>query len=112
MNIYEMLLANAMGESGGGGGGGSSDFSTATVTITNTAEQYYTIVCPNIYDGEMYSDISKGDLPDDFEIVLYKGQCRLTVSGYDEATLAVTGNIEAELGGSALITGNGTITIS
>ena len=26
MKIYEMLLANAMGESGGGGGGGNSDF--------------------------------------------------------------------------------------
>ena len=108
----EDFLSIAGYETPGGGGGGSSDFSTATVTITNTAEQYYTIVCPNIYDGKMYSDINKGDLPDDFEIVLYKGQCRLIVSGYDEATLAVTGNIEAELGGSALITGNGTITIS
>ena len=36
MNIYEMLLANAMGESGGGGGGGSSDFSTAQVTLNLT----------------------------------------------------------------------------
>ena len=56
MSIYDMLLANAMGESGGGGGGGggSSDFSTAEVTVVaingsvelynsyNETEQYYT----------------------------------------------------------------------
>ena len=33
MSIFDMLLANAMGESGGGGGGGSSDYSTAQVTV-------------------------------------------------------------------------------
>ena len=36
MSIFEMLLANALGESGGGGGGGSSDFSTAQVTFNAT----------------------------------------------------------------------------
>jgi len=112
MSIFEMLLANAMGESGGGGGGGSSDFSTATVTITNESENGYTIVCPNLYDGEMYSDITDGDLPGDFEIVLYKGQCKLQIYGYDEVTLTATGNIEVGYGGFALITGDGTITIS
>lgn len=37
MSIFDMLLANAMGE-GGGGGGGSSDFSVVTGTFTNTNE--------------------------------------------------------------------------
>ena len=40
MKIYEMLLANAMGESGGGGGGGGGDFATAEVTF-NAAEGFF-----------------------------------------------------------------------
>lgn len=113
MKLSDMLFANAMMGEGGGGGGGGGDFSTATVTITNESEKYdFYIVCPNIFDGVMYSDISLGDLPNDFEIVLYKGQCRLLIFNYDEVVLTATGDIEAEYGGSALITGNGTITIS
>lgn len=33
MSIFDMLLANALGESGGGGGGGSSDFVKAHITL-------------------------------------------------------------------------------
>ena len=40
MSIFDMLLANAMGESGGGGGGGSSDFSTAQVTVTMAENEW------------------------------------------------------------------------
>lgn len=39
MKIYDMLLAQAMGEGGGGGGGG--DFATAEVTF-NATEGFFT----------------------------------------------------------------------
>ena len=45
MSIFDMLLANAMGESGGGGGG-SSDFSTATVTVNLAEDTYLNLLCP------------------------------------------------------------------
>ena len=38
MSIFDMLLANALGESGGGGG--SSDFSTAQVTVTMAENEW------------------------------------------------------------------------
>lgn len=44
MNLYEMLLANALGESGGGGGGGSSDLdiilAKTTITIADADNAY------------------------------------------------------------------------
>lgn len=114
MKIYEMLLANAMGESGGGGGGGSSDFSTAQVTIINNSSSSSLIMSvPNLFMGEMYSYLNKADITGDVqEIVLYKGKCTAMVTYSNTGVaLSCTGDITIS-GLSAIITGDGTITIS
>ena len=112
MSIFDMLLANAMGE---GGGGGSSDFSTAEVTfIDNSSSSSFTISVPNLFMGDMYSLLTKGDISggDVQEIVLYKGKSTATISySNSSVTLSCTGDITIN-GLNATITGNGTITIS
>ena len=70
MSIYDMLLSNAMGESGGGGGGGSSDLTVTIQTLnipqtTLTGEEsdgrYYAsaevgTMCSEIVDGIPYDE--------------------------------------------------------
>ena len=42
MSIYDMLLSNAMGESGGGGGSsGDEDFVKATITLEATGTEHF-----------------------------------------------------------------------
>ena len=95
MSIFEMLLANAMGESGGGGGGGSNDFSTAEVTFVALGEDpdggggWTNIVC--IVDDNINSLLSDFDsCPNPVTVVLYKGHAYGVASGMN---MAVSGNI-------------------
>ena len=105
MSIFEMLLANAMGESGGGGGGGSSDFSTAEVTITNTAEDTTIQLMGTCIDED-------GLVIDGFAyygettitIVLYKGSQSVNIS-MAELT-STNGNITGNLADGFTITGD------
>lgn len=73
MSIFDMLLANAMGESGGGGG--SSDISTAQVTVTFEGEW-----CPLVASFvSVDSETSNTYIGDTFHsgdvaaVILYKG---------------------------------------
>ena len=125
MNLYEMLLANALGESGGGGG--SSDFSTATLTINNPDEHGIAVygailITPengSPYITSMYPE--HGDAPTNTQIVLSVVVCEggMHFQMWDDTvqedvtTDNYTGDIEKITGRSIYsITGNGTITIS
>ena len=109
MSIFEMLLANAMGESGGGGG--SSDFSTAEVQIGNTSGAPVSCGIPIVED--MYDDstaittINRDDV-NTYKVILYKGKSYIFI---DSENIALTGDISTE-DGFLLVTGDGTITIS
>ena len=99
----------------GQSGGGSSDFSTATVTIINNSGQNFVAACPNLYDDRMYITVDSADMGADFpfEVVLYKGEGNLALPKETSLTLTATGDISASSSGrAAIITGDGTITIS
>ena len=107
MSIFDMLLANAMGESGGGGGGGSSDFSTAQVTISGLDADVQGCF---VYEKEDVAYTYGAEFYDGtYTIVLYKGMAYLYYSG--EKTVTVTGSGTAEQN-DIYVTGDCTITIS
>ena len=113
MNIYEMLLANAMGESGGGGGGGSSDFSTAQVTIEITASEEVRVSMASVYEDEGEGEYGTGSIlweSGTYTAVLYKGHCFTAVEGTN-LEITCTGDIEGSAGAYD-ITGNCTISIA
>ena len=119
MSIYDMLLANAMGEGGGGGGGGSSDFSTATVTVMDENEYGAVINGPFLYAGYynvIYPDVVcispqiMSDQVNTATIVLYNGQaCIECMNSFDVSGNATKVDADAP---EALITGDCTITIT
>lgn len=121
MSIYEMLLANAMGE-GGGGGGGSSDFSTAQVTVTyNTSYTVYRGEFIYVTDYGMFStntvETESTSTTGTYNVVLYKGVAYMFFDNgepdYEPYTnLTLTGDLEADEYGYITVTGDGTITIS
>ena len=118
MNIYEMLLANAMtGE--GGGGGGSSDFSTAQVEFF-CSQYYYHVVIPNIANDAV--SLYHRDATTEDEILatvpLYKGKYLLN-AGFDltnvdfDVAPTLTGSISLDTDtGYIVIEGDGTITLA
>lgn len=112
MSIFDMLLANAMGDSGGGGGGGS-EFKTAQVTVASPYQNFdlndydneqppYGCSCFAVENGQIvayrfsvWEEDSKtytlyylGD-----SVTLYVGTVYISSSGnvtYDEDTNSVT----------------------
>ena len=126
MSIFDMLLANAMGESGGGGGGGSSDFSAAQVTIINNANETVYYTAPIAVEEDEYDDrspalcfASNGFADSNntlvIKVALYKGTAVITLGGgIDVSQVTLTGDIVPlfEDGLEYYVTGNGTITIS
>ena len=121
MSIYDMLLANAMGESGGGGGGGSSDFSTAEVTIQVGLGLEVTVNMVNVDGEEMltgaFFSTSSEPATTTYSAVLYKGVGYASIfdnatgDDYDMSRVSVTGDLTKDEY-DIIITGNGTITIS
>ena len=123
MSIYDMLLANAMGESGGGGGGGSSDFSTAQVTVVNNSG--YTLdahnLCYCIEEGEFgegspaaiyFNLIIENGNSETFKVPMYKGLALWDSPNFTSiGSVSVTGDISDE-GWGFYISGDGTITIT
>ena len=114
MSIYDMLLANAMGESGGGGG--SSDFSTAQVTITVQLEEgtsvrgrYPVVIEEEGFSAMMVFPFDNG-ISRTETIPLYKGTCYFEVD--DATTLTGTGGVSVEGGYAVFVTGDGTLTVS
>ena len=112
MKIYEMLLANAMGESGGGGGGGGGDLSTAQVTIIGDGDvtHFYIPFMPYI-DVDSLNLTINGGLQEDnshtYTVALYKN--KTIVLCYDTIT-ASSGNVSV-VNGVITITGDCSITI-
>lgn len=92
---------------------GSSDFSTATVMIINSSGQDFRAPCPNLYNDRILASIDSADMGVDvpFEVVLYKGVGIFELPLEIILTMTVTGNVSIS-GTSAIITGDGTITIS
>ena len=106
MSIFDMLLANAMGESGGGGGGGSSDFSTAEVTVIDGAD-WLSLAVPCLLNNIAAPFHSAGS---SFTAILYKG---VAVMPANEYIASVSGNITFDEDEEVyFITGDCTITIS
>lgn len=106
MSIFDMLLANAMGE-GGGGGGGSSDFSTAEVTFVQ-GESPISVLVPSVSTFGDYSG-ALVQLEDSVTVtvILYKGSAEAWSAVAD--VVAVTGSATID-DGIAYITGNCTVT--
>lgn len=107
LNNIEQGIANA---------GGSSDFSTAQVTITDNTTQGQNIQVPWVIDsqgmqaaGGVRGTQGSGSV-DSYDIILYKGKCILVCNPF--YTVTTSGSVEELDGGSYLITGDCTITIS
>ena len=77
MSIFDMLLANAMGESGGGGG--SSDFEQIEVVVTHSGADYAVSRIDASYN-ELLALINNGKIPF-FEFTAEEAE-GLTNSGY------------------------------
>ena len=126
MSIYDMLLANAMGESGGGGGGGSSDFSTATLTVVNNGLTAAGLNVFRVFDqsglwgldpntlplavGNDNPTVESNETATIENIVIYKGHALVSCDG----SPAVSGNITLLDSDRGLydMSGDGTLTIS
>ena len=116
MSIFDMLLANAMGESGGGGGGGSSDFSTATVTLVDNVGDGINFVIPYVCEANAMGEGSPAMIysasmtyeAGTYTVALYKGalMCEIVYS------ITTTGDITNLFENMYLITGDCTITIT
>lgn len=107
--VYSKVTVNVEG------GGGSSDFTTAEVTITNTATKSFRLELPNIYEDVMYPYLDSADIDGgSLTVALYKGECQVVLASeypHTDFNITVSGNIE--MGGDMpVIKGNGTITIS
>lgn len=108
-------------ESGsGGGGGGDSDFSTAEVTLINSAENSfpYRIVLAYYDDDGIhvdYIEVSYGDSPV-LNVPLYKGKCAIAVIVMNtdfNIMPSTSGNVTISVGedtSSLVITGDGSFT--
>lgn len=121
MNIYEMLLANAMGESGGGGGG--SDLKTAQVTVVPSGGEAEVQIYNVAHDESSSYELPEGTViilsienyyPTEetiYETVLYNGKSYLIPF---VSVLNTSGNISLldENSGLYEITGDCTITVS
>ena len=112
MSIFDMLLANAMGEGGGGGGGGgSSDFSTAQVTIYYESEWQPLGGAFVVDENEFTGSASGPYLTQSGEtatVILYKGKASVWSS---EPVTSTSGAIEYdEAQGVYIITGDCSIT--
>lgn len=96
-----------------------SDFTTAAVTITNSGSDIAQVFLPFADDtetaekaqGDFYLAVNQAQL---FNVILYKGKALSSIPYSDTGCeySAVTGSIELDLDGNAIITGNGTITIT
>lgn len=112
--VYNKVTVNVEG------GGGSSDFTTAEVTITNTASHPFMFLLPVIFhyedDEEVMvpfldsEDIDGGSVT----VVLYKGECQtFFTSEYPMRNFEITASGNVEMGEDLpIIKGNGTITIT
>lgn len=96
---------------GSGGGGGSSDFSIATITVYNPNSNAFYMYVPNVYGGVMYNSVGKDDISEPVDIVLYNGRATADLTGVGLFSDA-TGDITLDGTTRAIITGDGTITIS
>ena len=97
------------------GGGGDTDFTTAEVKVINNTESVVEFSCPNIYtEGSTEAlgvDSSVGkNAETTITAVLYKGKVKLLFWAAGISKTA-TGDIEIS-GGDAIISGDGTITVS
>ena len=125
MSIFDMLLANAMGESGGGGGGGSSDFSTAQVTMICTASSEFTLYGAfGCEEDQYYEGASAGVYPlwiiDNTTNVTVKVPMYQSVSQFlfnsppesDNCEVVTTGDVKYDSEQSAInVTGDGSFTV-
>ena len=96
-------------------GGGDTDYTTAEVKVINNTESKVDFSCPNIYtEGStealgVDSTVGK-NAETTITAVLYKGKVKLLFWAAGISKTA-TGDIEIS-GGDAIISGDGTITIS
>ena len=123
MSIFDMLLANALGESGGGGGGGSSDFSTATVTFNLTLPEGTTL---DVLGGRVGFEFEEGMVyeaavtteSNTLPVVLYNGEGYISnffAETTDGDSLVLDGDPTLSDtitwdGGNFTVTGDGTVT--
>lgn len=124
MSIFDMLLANAMGE-GGGGGGGSSDFSTAQVTMICTASSVFTLYGAfGCEDDQYYEGASAGVYPlwiiDNttnvtVKVPMYQGVSQIAFDNFPEVyncEVVTTGDVTYDSEQNAIIvTGDGSFTV-
>ena len=101
----------------GESGGGSSDFSIAHITFINTAQnsRYYTVKCPNIFEGymEFHEENVTTIAPRTIDVILYKGEQYVEAWEWDTSIAPVivgdiTYNSENE---GFIITGDGSISL-
>jgi len=124
MDLFDIAIARKLaGGSGGGGGGGSSDFTTAQVTIQNTIfnKTFDVVALPFVFDegGEsaiagVYIDQIGVGQSLTLTVPLYKGVCAWIygiVPSIASYSYSASGSITIG-DGIALITGDGTITVS
>ena len=112
MSIFDMLLANAMGESGGGGG--SSDFSTATLTVVGlTDDDEITVIGAFAFeafeDEEPFISGASSLINGTYTLVLYKGSSLVYARVYGTQEATITGNYDSEY---QIATGDCTLTVS
>lgn len=91
-------------------GGGGGDFSTAEVTITNTAENSYIYLTYGAFveDGELFTEYSVATGTSTATLVLYKGSQLILISA--DSITSTTGDITGDLIDGFTITGDCTIT--
>ena len=109
MDLFDIAVAKKLSGSGGGGGG-SSDFSTAEVTITNTAENSYIYLTYGAFveDGELFMEYSVATGTSTATLVLYKGSQLILISA--DSITSTTGDITGDIIDGFTITGDCTIT--
>ena len=109
-DLFDIAVARKL--SGGGGGGGSSDFSTATMTVNVSSGLSPVFLFAYIYDEMNDVEAYYGNLTEgthSFTIPLYKGSAYV---GNELHNVSVSGAIELDGDGGAIVTGDCTITIS
>lgn len=109
LNIIEEAIANASG-------GGDSDFSTAEVTVINSTSSTVYFTCPMIYtehstEALVVDDSVEKNTETTITAVLYKGETNFLLDRIG-LSMTATGDIEIPSSLNAVISGDGTITIS
>ena len=108
MNLHKALIANKIFGDGGSGGGGSSDFSTAEVTITTYANNFYWNLPVVESDGLVVGDHKQLTTTESNQVALYKGSVRAYIGEYDVTN--ITGSVTFA-DGLATITGDCAFTV-